>query len=660
MQNIISLDRSLVVRIGQATFQLHRLLEDGVKIQLENQMTGELKVFQTSDFYRKLNTREIQVVLGSLDGTDPQAPKFQGILDLSSLPPSARARLSFQISIIRYLQKKRISRGQRHEIARSIDQLFAGSSMAKGIDVTQFKRPSTSAVMDWMRRFELSAQNPRALISGNLTRKRTKSLSPLVEQAINWALDKHYLTRNRHSLKFAFDQCIDKASSLADQQKISRAEANVCWATFARRKDELDPFMVLSRRFGPAYAAKEMRVTMDGTVATRAMQRYEVDHTPLNWVVICDTTGLPLGRPTLTVVVDTFSGYVVGIYVSFNGPSLTAVMNVIKNAIRPKDDLVAAAGGSTPWIALGVSEGFTLDNGMEFHAKSFQLACWELAADMEFCKVRTPWMKPHVERFFASLDFLALTPGRIHKPLQNVLNIDPKADASIPLSLLCKGLVLFALDVNGNTPNSRTLEIPFERFSESIQRNPAPRLPSSVAGLDLIAAMSKELVVSHAGVEFNGLTYSGWETKELINSAGGKFKTLVKWNPDCLGLMNVRHPMTQEWITLPCTRPDYALGLTWNQHRLLRKFARERMKVNGTADNLLRARQHLQEIWHEPLAKKNKSLDMQQARKFAGQTTPTFGTPIVPSVSTTPPKLIADEEVVFDAGEIPSFETFSM
>jgi putative transposase len=105
--------------------------------------------------------------------------------------------------------------------------------------------------------------------------------------------------------------------------------------------------------------------------------------------------------------------------------------------------LVRAAGAENRWIACGIPDCAILDNGMEFHAHIFKLIAWDLAIDLEYCRIRTPWLKPKVERFFATLDYLTLLEGRIYKPMANVLRIDPKKDAAITLSELCKGLVIY-------------------------------------------------------------------------------------------------------------------------------------------------------------------------------------------------------------------------
>jgi len=108
-------------------------------------------------------------------------------------------------------------------------------------------------------------------------------------------------------------------------------------STLLRRAKDIDGFAMDASRYGPAFARRKWRESYGGVRVTRVLERFEIDHTLLDIVVVCDMTGLPLGRPTITVVVDAFSGYVCGFFVSFWGTGLAPTMSALKQAIFPKD-----------------------------------------------------------------------------------------------------------------------------------------------------------------------------------------------------------------------------------------------------------------------------------------------------------------------------------
>lgn len=632
--------------------ELVRLLE-GNKLQFEDQLTRLVTTFTLTNFHSMLQAGHLIPVLAE------EAPRVAGrpqrvVLDLSSLSEKDRAQLERRMSYVRALRKRLLTRGQRSKVSNAIKEIATRLR-----DETP---PGTSTVLGWMRSFELSQMNPAALLSGNRHRHRQRTLSILVEQVISSKLRTVYLTRARHTLRHTFDQIRIELDRKVKQGKIPADEAKVSLATVSRRLADLPPYDRDRARYGLAYARARFRTSVEGVTAVRPLQRLECDHTPLNWVVICDRTGLPLGRPTLTIVVDAFSGYVVGLYVSFYGAGLTSVLNVIKNAIQPKDEFAKAAGAKQPWLAFGIGETYVLDNGLEFHSPQFELASWELGTDLEYCRVRTPWLKPKVERFFANLDHFSLANGRVHKPRVNELRLDPAKDDCIAFSDFVMGLIRFVVDVYPFELNSRRLQTPFELFKEGMDLLPPPTFLSSTTQLDMIAAMSKELTVAQGGLDFSGLNYSSSELRMLKEDVGSKFKTLVKWNPDDLSYVYVKNPCSDEWLVVPSLRREYTEGLSWVQHGLIRKHAREKDVVGGNHERLMRAKQELHELWMNPLARRNRGRDLRTAAKFSGLSS----NQIVLADATGAPspmpasQIIAREEVCHPIPDIPSYEGFRM
>ncbi|MDG0832938.1 Mu transposase C-terminal domain-containing protein [Roseateles saccharophilus] len=407
----------------------------------------------------------------------------------------------------------------------------------------------------------------------------------------------------------------------------------------------MDAYRVIEARQGPARARMECRTTMDGTTAAYPLDAVEVDHTPLNWVVICDRTGLPLGRPMLTVVIDAYSNYLLGLYVSFYGPGLSSVSGAMRCAISPKADMVAGIKLEHRWLAEGIPDRTILDNGLEFHSPVFQRIGWELGSDFTYCRVRTPWLKPHVERFFATLDTITLTKGRIHKRVANVLNIDPTKDASVMFSQFVRGLVQFAVDVHPFKVNERKLAKPYDLFLEGLERTPAACFPHDMERIRLASALSKPKTVDQGGVELHGLPYGAGELLPMRERYGKRFKTWVKWDPDDMSRLWVQDPVDKHWVSSPCRWTDYAKDLSWNQHLLIRKFARQELKKNGSYEYLERARLRLHDHWMEAVAWKTQA-DRKLAARFSGATSAkVFAGDSETPAPPPPPEPVSNEQV---------------
>jgi putative transposase len=512
----------LQIKRGEQILQLVRELGDGQELQFEDVVTKRPTVLQRGDLIRKIHSDQIHVVWSDDAQVDSGGSSLLSTSDLSTLPQKQREQIELRLGFVRALLRHRVSRGQRHKVAQVI---------AKHAAVVGLKElPSASAVMEWSRRFQTSSNNPLSLLSKNGTRKTKKRVLQAVEELIWQSLKKHYFNKEHHSAKYAFEQLKIEFNKAVKAGKIDHAEANVTYPTLCRRINEVDLYHRVASRDGVARARMVCRTAFPGGVPTYPYQRVEIDHTPLNWVVLCERTGLPLGRPTLTTAIDGFSGYVLGLYLSFYGPGATSLSGVLRSALQPKDEVIKLLGLSNPWYGDGLPDDAWVDNGLEFHSYVFKMIAMSLGFDITYCRVRTPWLKPRVERFFGTLNTLTLAGGRVSKVVANVARIDPYKDAVITFCDLVAGLLKFVVDVHPWEPNWRKMATPMELFLEGMEHAPPAIFPGSLHQLKLASGMSKQLNFTQGGIELHGLPFGSYSFKDIARQWGTGFKLLCKVN----------------------------------------------------------------------------------------------------------------------------------
>lgn len=614
----ITLQAGLTLRCGQRTLEVVRLLEQD-EVQLEDSLTRRASVTSTSRLLKRIWSGDLKVVQGGIDFNPDEVSDAalakqpaSSSVDLRDIPAKWRDIVERRMRYIRGAKAAHVSRADRVGITKVIATVSNGIGDAKP--------PSTSTLIGWIRRYETSEGNPMALVSRTSTKKPSRRLHSVVEQKIADYLRTQYLTKAQNPIRHVHDCLQGELDRLVKARELEKDQAKVSIATLYRRVAEIDAYQRISTRQGHARARMACRTTMDGADASYPLQRVEVDHTPLNWIVICDRTSLPLGRPLLTVARDAHSGYILGIYLTFYGAGMTSVCGVLRNSVEPKGDIVRALKLKNPWLSHGVGDEWVLDNGLEFHSKALRSISWELGINLTYCRVRTPWLKPHVERFFADLNYLTLQRGRVRPTEANILRVDPYKDASIGFADLVRGLLMFVVDVQPFIINERKLARPFELFQEGLQRCPPASFPGSLEQLRLASGLSKELTVGPGGVELLRLPYGGAELLELNRRYGRSFKTTCKWDPDDLGSIYVQDPDdTSRWITSPCRWGDYAQGLSWNQHRLIRHHARKRLAAKNAREVLWRARLELHDHWMDCSRKRTRA-DSQLAGKISGLT----------------------------------------
>lgn len=646
-----ALQAGLTLRHGQRTLELVRELEDGCYV-LEDVITRRPVEYTRQKLVDAIYAKKLLVIVGVMPRTeDDKKVDLAAVLDVSSLTERERSQLEYRLFYVKGLICQRISRGQR----KKIDQFITAAFGAAG----HTRRPSATTVMLWSRNYQNSGMNPLALVDRHRIRRSRLRVSQQVEELIAKVLKRSYFTAARHSLKFAHDDLKRELKRSVDSQLIAAEDAAVNYSTLQRRVKSVDLYQRIASREGISRARMDCRVAFPDGVPTEAMEQVQIDHTPLNWVVICDRTGLPLGRPLLTVAICAYSGYILGFYVSFYGPGVTSVSGVLRSVISVKDDLVSSAGLKHPWVSYGLPDEIVVDNGLEFHSQGFRTMAMTLGSDITFCRVRTPWLKPHVERFFSTLNTLTLMKGRVTKSVANVMRIDPYKDAAITFHDLVKGLLMFCVDVHAHEVNWRKLGTPFDLFSESIARVPPVAFPMSIEKLKLATGMCKELTLRQGGLEMLGLPYGCVDFKGIVNRYGHGLKLLCKWDPEDMSTLYVRDPDGLTWHTAECRWKDYANGLSFNQHRLIRQFRKVDLKSAEREESLLASKLALHNHWLDATGSRGRAEALKAARYQDLTSHKVFSGQVVDPIIPTPARLVSSAEVLPIDAEIPNFESFN-
>lgn len=649
----------LILRSGERHLELTRELSEE-EVQLEDVLTRRPVVWKRAELLKRVWTGRLQPVSSATKSPANAQPGDRWLeqlplVDLGHIKESWQRQIQYRLRYLKGVRAGGASFGQRREVLALI------RAVAKATDDPN--PPSASSVAAWNRRYRSADGNPLALVDGNKLRRPRRRLHEHVEKLIVDVLRTQYLTRSRHSIAHAHDCLTKELKAAVSSGQLEEGEAKVSLSTLTRRVRDVDVYRRIAARDGDARARMVTRTAMDGASAAYPLQRVEVDHTPLNWVVICDDTGLPLGRPWLTVVIDAFSGYVLGFYLSFFAPGVSSVVGALRNSVLPKDDLSTTLQLSTPWLSHGLADEWLLDNGLEFHALAFLRVMATLGIDLTYCRVRTPWLKPHVERFFATLNYLTLSRGRVHKAMANVVNMDPYKDATVGFADLVKGLTMFVAEEHALSINQRKLARPLDLFREGIERCPPAIYPGSWDQLRLVSGLSRHLTVGPGGLELHGIPYGSAELLPWRKELGERFKALVKWDPDDMGTLFVQHPRRgAEWIACPTRWGDYANGLSFNQHRMIRKFAREQLKAKGAYEQLWAARMRLHEHWADCSRPKVRKSSLHAARAAGITSAGLFHQPKTGQSAFKPQVLVAEMVQVNGAAvaepHIPEFDSF--
>jgi putative transposase len=251
-------------------------------------------------------------------------------------------------------------------------------------------------------------------------------------------------------------------------------------------------------------------------------QVWQCDHTQVD-VLVVDQVGEILGRPWLTIVVDTYSRCIMGIHIGFDAPSSSVVCLALRHAILPKQ-YSSAYELKESWETYGLPEYLYTDGGKDFRSRHLEQVAMELG--IVPCLRRKPSDGGIVERPFGTFnrEFFCSLPGYTGS---NVVERSPKAEKEACLTLLQleQLLVRYLVDNYNRAIDARMGD------QSRIGRWEAGRIAQlSLLGereLDICLMRRDRRTVYRSGyIQFANLTYLG---EHLAAYAGES--VILRYNP---------------------------------------------------------------------------------------------------------------------------------
>jgi putative transposase len=513
--------------------------------------------------------------------------------------------------------------------------------------------PSALTVFRWWKRWIKADRSVTALIKGSRGPKQNRRITKILEQEAQQLIEEIYLKPTGGSIKDVYDALKQKIKTL----NVSRNNPLKIpgRATLYRYVETYDNYLVMAARKGKQAADRHFRATGKGPEPQYILERAEVDHTPLDLLLIDDVTGMTIGRPTVTFIIDRCSRIPLGFEIGFEPPSELAVMRTLRQAIMPKNYVSQDYPEiENEWSAYGIPVNLVCDNGLEFHAEQLRRMCAELNIELQFCPRKKPHYKGAIERFLGTFNrqIAHKMEGTTFSNIEQRGDYDAEYLACLTLAEFKKLLHVWLVDVYIQSPHKGlgglTPAVAWKDGLNIIE----PVLPESKEKLDLILTIQKMPNLNHEGVQFKGLMYNSTELATLRKR--GVAKVNIRINPEDLGEIWVFDEQQGDYFKVRCTFPEYANGLTLAQHLLIRKHANQTNAARVDVDLYLRGKEKLRLL----MADVSNSKKMSQRKKVARYNTEALQQSAYSS-NTLPSKVTKPSDDDYRTDDIPDFEVDS-
>jgi len=526
----------------------------------------------------------------------PKAEKKTEVVarDLETYPEAIQQETMRRLAFINWIKKRLVGGWTQKNLEPIIP--FAATAL-------NFKAPGWRTVSRWWglysaSEFNLLSLTPKHHRKGNVNKRVSTADDKYIEEAISC-----YLVEERPTIAAAYQYYSDRVRT--DNIGLVSGEAKaLSYKGLYNRIKKLSPYDVMVARYGKQRADIEFNAVDGHKKLSRILQRVEIDHTPLDLILLDDELHIPLGRPYLTLLIDCYSRCIIGFHLGFNEPGYNPVRKALLNAIKPKDYIKDEYPEiKNDWPCFGKIERLVVDNGREFWSDSLIQASEEMGMSVQFNPVKKPWLKPMVERIFSTINTILLVnfPGKTFSNILKKLDYNPSKDAVIRFSAFNQIFHKWIVDVYHQNSDTRKTLIPAELWREGYNRFPPVMFnPQEIRRLDVVLGITHKRRHGRTGIKIHCLRYDCDDLSLYRKQHGGSGKeqktVLVKTNPDDISSIYVYLEENKKYIQVPCVDPNsYTKGLSLLRHNENLRLHRNYIDSKIDQDSLALARMYIHE-----------------------------------------------------------------
>ena len=383
-----------------------------------------------------------------------------------------------------------------------------------------------SAFYEWKKRWE-STEDIRALVSfksGPKGPRIPEDTRQIMDGAIN-----HYLENYVYEgLHYTMEDIHSELCLRIDEENVNRDESEklkyVSQSKVRRRFMELvDIYKVDLPKKGTVLAKLKRDGVKEEVIATRPLQRVEIDWTPVDLMLI-DPSDLKARRPNLIYAVDKCTGMPMGFFVTFKPVDSTALKQCLIHLIMPKTYLKELYPlVENEWVAHGIPHTIVVDNASVNDSYEFEEACLQLGVkEVQFCKIDAGHQKGTIERAFRRLNtmFIHNQKGTTFSNFIEKGRYDSQKNACITIQGFIYMAHLGMVDIVANTFDKRRGNSPHHLWVQGIEDNKRLMLqiPRSIESLKIILMGGSKLrTIQQQGVVIQNEYYYSQELMELKN-----------------------------------------------------------------------------------------------------------------------------------------------
>jgi len=575
----------------------------------------------TGRSFRRLDVPDAGIIEYSFGRQYELIRQHQLTLDVSYSAVPESVRLNLKRDLSGFTDQQRIEATARYFYCRAIHDLpFARRDKTVYVEPALAKvretevgawipAPSFRTARVWYNRWVACGLDIRGLISNTAKRgRRDARYEPWVYEEIDRAIDEVHANRTMGSISQTLIRARQLIRLRADAEGRvlpGLSKQLVGRGVIEDRIASLGHYELLAKQFDPKEAQRQLRMIAAGPDGQYPLKEVEVDHTVVDMMLRYGD--VVLGRPFITALIDRYSRMILGFAITFVPPSWVSVMEALRQAVMPKDELLRAIFQATgvpfefDWPCWGAPDAFYVDQGSEFLSASMLAA--ESSLNMRLVQLPKARgdLKGKIESWFHSQNKKVShrIDGTTFSNPKKRKNYDPGAFAILDLEKFREIFTRYVVDVHNVQRHSGTGEVPLKAWQRGIQEvGPKPAPPPELLSPLLGMVVRRKLLQS--GVSYKKLRFNSHAFQTLRGKLQRGIVVDVRIDPLDLTKAYVLDPETLAWVEGHCVSEEAASKLTLSQYNYVQKINSDQRVVDDDYElKLARGEQNLRDIAHE-------------------------------------------------------------
>ncbi|MDA8412484.1 MAG: DDE-type integrase/transposase/recombinase [Desulfobacteraceae bacterium] len=454
-----------------------------------------------------------------------------------------------------------------------------------------------STVYRWIKHFD-ETRTIISLFRKKRSDRKSKKLSPKVEELIVEVINSYILTKQQLKYKLAHRE-LELACRKAG---LKTPHLN----TFIKRVKAIPAVIVVTRRRGENEALPYRLIKGHFPGDNYPYSIIQIDHTKLDIILVDEVDRIPIGRPYITLAIETFSRMVAGFFISFDPPGTLGTGICVSNVILSKDELLGKYDLNYRWPCFGIPSVIHLDNAKEFRGNTLKTTCNYYNIDLKFRKVKRPNYGGYIERLLGTLlaEIHAL-PGTTFSNPKARGEYDSEANATMSLGDFEKWLITLICGAYHNRVHSELGMSPLEKYEQGIMgTDDTPGIgyrPVAVdehrLRIDFLPMLSR--TIQPSGVNIDLINYSAdvlnrWvSSKDSSGRKGRKF--IFRRDPRDISYLLFYDPDVEAHYRVPYSDTTHPPMTLW-EYKALRRHLKAMGKASVNEEDIFKAFEDMKKV----------------------------------------------------------------